>query len=976
MGPPVPSHSKYTGLPLNDQYCPFTFSVYPSGSMEEHYTSNNPIYFTLGAVLIFCFTSAVFLLYDWMVERRQKKVMTTAERTNAIVSSLFPSVVRDRIYPTEEIGRNRDRKTVFKLANSKSRLKSFLSDGNTSCHSDDTDAASGGAPAGAAPIAELFPDATVMFADVAGFTAWSSVREPSQVFLLLETIYGAFDAVARKRGVFKVETIGDSYVAVCGLPEPREDHAVVMARFARDCRTKMNELTRQLETTLGPDTGDLKLRFGLNSGPVTAGVLRGERSRFQVRVGCLRENKCVPVWGRSHTRSKLQLFGDTVNCAARMESNGIPSKIQVSQKTADLLLAAGKGHWLQPREDLIDAKGKGKLQAYWVEPPLRAASAGAGVSESASSELDVMHVLGATALPGDTSAAKLERLIDWNVDAFTGLIKRVVARRNTMDTAKNGKLLHAINVDSFEAEKLPRSEVSEVIVLPEFEFCVKTAAGKELTEVKLSDAVSWQLRDMISVIAYMYRPNPFHNFEHAAHVAMSIMKLLQRVVSPEKVEIGGSCKNEKEVAEALASNLHYSTYGITSDPLTQFAIVFAALIHDVDHPGVSNGQLVAERDPLASLYDNQSVAEQNSITIAWELLQRDEYSDLRACLFANDSDVRRFRQLVVNSVMATDIFDKDLKAMREARWEKAFHCDDNASSASENSVSFNRKATIVIEHLIQASDVAHTMQHWAIYQKWNRRLFEEVYTAYKAGRSPSNPADGWYNGELWFFDNYIIPLAKKLKECRVFGVACDEFLNYALDNRFEWETKGREIVEELLEEAELKHGIYETPEDIIRRRQGALLSRRDSDRSSRKPVTSPPNTGGTTVPPPEFDLGPPLLDTENLWSDESKDRHSEQGEMSARINEVIEVDLGPGLAWPDECKEGLAGEKAVEPCFQPVRDSGGPKPPRPEGSMAVASTESPPRPGEIVTPVAHPGCNTSTSATAWQSLDDSRTRFL
>jgi len=76
-----------------------------------------------------------------------------------------------------------------------------------------------------------------------------------------------------------VETIGDSYVAVCGLPEPRADHAVVMARFARDCRESMAELTRRLEKSLGPDTGDLKMRFGLHSGPVTAGVLRGERAR-------------------------------------------------------------------------------------------------------------------------------------------------------------------------------------------------------------------------------------------------------------------------------------------------------------------------------------------------------------------------------------------------------------------------------------------------------------------------------------------------------------------------------------------------------------------------------------------------------------------------------------------------------------------------------------------------------------------------
>jgi class 3 adenylate cyclase len=75
---------------------------------------------------------------------------------------------------------------------------------------------------------------------------------------------------------------GDCYVAAAGLPEPRKDHAVAMARFAQDCMLKMQTLTRKLEVTLGPDTADLTMRMGMHSGPVTAGVLRGERSRFQL----------------------------------------------------------------------------------------------------------------------------------------------------------------------------------------------------------------------------------------------------------------------------------------------------------------------------------------------------------------------------------------------------------------------------------------------------------------------------------------------------------------------------------------------------------------------------------------------------------------------------------------------------------------------------------------------------------------------
>jgi hypothetical protein len=150
----------------------------------------------------------------------------------------------------------------------------------------------------------------------------------------------------------------------------------------------------------------------------------------------------------------------------------------------------------------------------------------------------------------------------------------------------------------------------------------------------------------------------------------------------------------------------------------------------------------------------------------------------------------------VNSVMATDIMDKELSMARKDRWNKAFAADAAEESARD---ALNRKATIVIEHLIQASDVAHTMQHWHIYRKWNARLFEEMYKAFKEGRSEIDPSDNWYKGEIGFFDFYIIPLAKKLKDCGVFGVASDEYLNYAQQNRREWESKGVEVVAEMLE---------------------------------------------------------------------------------------------------------------------------------------------------------------------------------
>jgi class 3 adenylate cyclase len=183
------------------------------------------------------FAVLLFLLYDRLVERRQSIVLNKANHSSAIVSSLFPKSVADRLLDSG-IGGN----SVTNMT-AKTRLKSFLSD------SQDHE--------GLQPIADLFLETTVLFADIAGFTAWSSTRDPTHVFTLLQSLYQGFDLIAHKEKVFKVETIGDSYVAVTGLPDPQKLHAVIMAKFAYSCLENMHKILRKLEVKLGPDTATL-----------------------------------------------------------------------------------------------------------------------------------------------------------------------------------------------------------------------------------------------------------------------------------------------------------------------------------------------------------------------------------------------------------------------------------------------------------------------------------------------------------------------------------------------------------------------------------------------------------------------------------------------------------------------------------------------------------------------------------------------
>lgn len=341
-----PETRAFTTVQLDGKFGLFKVHVYPSKETEEEHKSNKPVVYTSLVVSTFALTAASFLLFNYIVERRQENVMARAVEARTVVASMFPEKVQERLCDNQ----GTDQTAPLEMSN-----------GNL----DDSDieaVAHGETVKKDRPIADFYPETTILFADLVGFTRWSSSRSPSDVFELLETLYSAFDGAAIKREVFKVETIGDCYLAVCGLPTPNVDHAVAMAKFASDCPRKMDNIVRGMRDHLGSDTTELKLRVGLHSGATVAGVLRGQRSRFQ-------------------------LFGDTVNTAARMESTGAPGKIQASQDTADQLAMKGKEDWLVPREGVVIAKGKGEMNTFWVDiPKLKRANSSFSISDGATAK--------------------------------------------------------------------------------------------------------------------------------------------------------------------------------------------------------------------------------------------------------------------------------------------------------------------------------------------------------------------------------------------------------------------------------------------------------------------------------------------------------------------------------------------------------------------------------------------------------------
>jgi len=807
----------------------YSFDIHSTDELETHYgVSNKPVQLSVVAACFFILSTLVFFIYDYFVKYRQKIIERSAAHTTRIVHSLYPAFIRDSLFENAQSERKRidgpvhaPSKSNLELKNDEeedasnrgklnsSRQQSYRTKSLKMKVSDFVDTPTTqlrrflNHPAPSReydynlntpiieldPIAEVFERTTVMFADIAGFTAWCSEREPSQVFRLLETVYREFDIEASKLGVFKVETVGDCYVAVTGLPDEREDHAITIAKYAVKCMLKFNVLTKSLEANLGPGTASLGMRFGLHSGPVTAGVLRGEKSRFQ-------------------------LFGDTMNVASRMESTGEKNRIQISQDTADLIITAGKGHWLTPREAPISAKGKGSIQTYWLKPGTKRRSSSvsysgrrsetSAMSEESESNLpksSFHHALQQSwkciGIENNSRLVAKERLVRWNAAILESFLLKIVDNRNNFypgSSLSNFTPSQEDKVLSF-SEKL-----SESIMFPNMKY--QENYRKVSSSMAISSVARAELIEYVARISSLYRDVPFHNFEHASHVTMSANKLLNKVCS--------SFVNEEEVSSTGYAVVTERTFGISADPLAQFVVVFSSLVHDVDHQGVPNAQLVKEEDPLAAQFQNRSVAEKRSITIAWDILMEDRYRELQSAIFVNGNEMVRFKQLLINTVLATDIADKERSAAGKIRWQKAFHpsknpCGDNLDSSGNelDDVSLRSlKATLVFEQIMQASDVAHTMQHWETFRKWNRRLFQELSKAYREGRGATDPKEKWYENEIGFFDFYIIPLAKKLRECGVFGTAEREYLDYALENRRRWEEEGREIAKNMIIEYE------------------------------------------------------------------------------------------------------------------------------------------------------------------------------
>lgn len=184
------------------------------------------------------------------------------------------------------------------------------------------------------------------------------------------------------------------------------------------------------------------------------------------------------------------------------------NRIHVSPDTANLLIEGGKRHWITKREDVVTIRGKTDIISYWIK------SENIAIPKERSDDNSVTD----SDLDASQSRDRFERLIEWNVGTLLRLIKEIAANREArnMETrASKRSLLWDKEAASIAgATENPLSEVVEIIALPEFK---KTLANTTSSDIEIDKQVVEELREYVSCVASMYRPNAFHNFEHASH---------------------------------------------------------------------------------------------------------------------------------------------------------------------------------------------------------------------------------------------------------------------------------------------------------------------------------------------------------------------------------------------------------------------------------------------------------------------------
>jgi len=259
----------------------------------------------------------------------------------------------------------------------------------------------------------------------------------------------------------------------------------------------------------------------------------------------------------------------------------------------------------------------------------------------------------------DCAAERITSLLLVRIIATNAAVARAASPENETSDTYNFKDLSTSNICRVS---LVQSEPWDTILT---ESQKMTSDSSKNISPKLSlETVREQLLKYVKFILQSHHNElPFHNFRHAYHVVASTNKIMESMLS---VDSDTSMYNRSGAKKCPPA------FGLRHDPLALQALIYAALIHDVDHGGVTNRQRVIEGDEIAMLYNDQSVQEQRSLQLSFEALLKDEYKFLYRAMFPAEEDYHRFRRIVVESVLSTDIASPERAQLSKSKWKEAF----------------------------------------------------------------------------------------------------------------------------------------------------------------------------------------------------------------------------------------------------------------------------------------------------------------
>jgi class 3 adenylate cyclase len=762
----------YTGTPLDLGHCPFLLHMYPTSVMKGKRTPFGVI------SLVSClFASLIFVELLRMYRAKRSVGLEDDNNETTKVHHVPIKTLRRRITGAvpklwkkgssrSDFTSQRVEDLIRKMPDEKSSLDSAES--------------------------MILTNSTLMVAGICSLDKWRNEKEAEELTQLLETVHRSLCVVAERHGISQVEKIDDIFLAAAGSNDCDVDHAASLVYFACECRKRISELFKSVSAK------DLSIRFGIHSGymkPETTSIVEGG--------------------------NRFQLFGDTVDIAHQMLENGKPNRIQVSIDTAELLNLGGKSDWVSPRSDFVTVKGVGNMSTFWVKPKACLSTGKTNktlmdqkndIVSTSKSIFDGMNWEGSYNLT-DISEPDFQSLVDRNTAILLCYLRAIHAKRLASNQNRLKSIIPSWDSD-IEIGGSIIEEAKETVQSAIFDF--KVAMNPvDPSLIEISQQVQSQLRRYVTSIGAAYRrENAFHNFQHASHSVLSIDHMIRKIMSSSDILLTGFDGKPRTKGE-IAQELDGRTFSIHSDPVTQFAMVFSALIHNVDHMGVSNQQLIKHGSPLATLYKKRCVSEQNSVDISWWLLMKTDFDDLRSAIYSDASEKRRFRQIVVNSVIATDILDSKMKQHRENNWNKAFvrKATPKRHNFIDEREKRNVQLTAIVESIMQVADTSYRAQSYRTYVKWNERLFEETLKAYHVGSIEVNPVAHWYKSELNNFDNVLIPLLSRLTKTGVFGGSGESCLTQVSDNRNAWKSGGEVIVKEMVENFSRK--VVAVQEDTI-----------------------------------------------------------------------------------------------------------------------------------------------------------------